>query len=107
MKKKILGFMLLVFTLPALAQAPAGDAQAGRSKTSMCEGCHGIPGYRTAYPAVYHVPMIEGQEAVYLANALQAYKSGARSHPTMQAIAQSLSDQDMANIAAFYATLKK
>ena len=105
--KKILGFMLLFLTLPALAQAPVGDAQAGRSKTSMCEGCHGVPGYRTAYPAVYHVPMIEGQEALYIANALQAYKSGARSHPTMRAIAQSLSEQDMANIAAFYATLNK
>jgi len=105
--KKILGLMLLALAGAALAEAPVGNAQAGKSKTSMCEGCHGIPDYRTAYPSVYHVPMIEGQQPVYIVNALQAYKSSARSHPSMRAIAQSLSDQDMADLAAFYSGLNQ
>jgi len=103
--KTILGFMLLFLALPALAQAPVGNAEAGKGKTSMCEGCHGIPDYKTAYPHVYHVPMIEGQQPVYIVNALQAYKSGARSHPSMRAIAQGLSEQDMADLAAYYSSL--
>ncbi len=105
--RRLLGVMVLFLALPAFAQAPVGNAQAGKAKTSMCEGCHGVPGYRTAYPHVYHVPMIDGQQPVYLVNALQAYKSGARSHPTMRAIAESQSDQDMADLAAYYATLAK
>jgi cytochrome c553 len=104
--KTILGFILFVLAGSALAQAPApvGNAQAAKSKISMCVGCHGIPDYKTAYPHVYHVPMITGQQPVYLLNALQAYKSGARSHPSMRGIAQSLSDQDMADVAAYYAS---
>jgi len=85
------------------AQAPVGDPAKGRQKIQMCTGCHGIPGYRTAYPEVYNVPMIGGQHAAYLAKALQAYKSGERHHPSMQAIAASLTDEDIANLAAFYA----
>jgi cytochrome c553 len=103
--KTILGFIFLCLALPALAQAPAGDAEAAKAKISMCAGCHGIPDYKTAYPHVYHVPMIEGQQPVYIVNALQAYKSGARSHPSMRGIAQSLSDQDMADLAAYYSSL--
>ncbi len=103
--KTFLGFMLVLLALPALAQAPAGNADAGKGKTSMCEGCHGIPDYKTAYPHVYHVPMIEGQQPVYIVNALQAYKSGARNHPTMRGIAQGLSEQDMADLAAYYSSL--
>lgn len=103
--KSILGFVLLCLALPALAQAPVGNAEAGKGKTDMCEGCHGIPDYKTAYPHVYHVPMIEGQQPVYIVNALQAYKSGARSHPSMRAIAGGLSDQDMADLAAYYSSL--
>jgi cytochrome c553 len=104
--KTILGFILFVLAGSALAQAPApvGNAQAAKSKISMCVGCHGIPDYKTAYPHVYHVPMITGQQPVYLLNALQAYKSGARSHPSMRGIAQSLSDQDMADLAAYYSS---
>jgi len=102
--KIILGFMLIALAVPALAQAPAGNADAAKSKISMCTGCHGIPGYKTVYPQVYQVPMITGQQPVYIVNALQAYKSGARSHPSMRGIAQSLSDQDMADLAAYYST---
>jgi cytochrome c553 len=88
----------------ALAQGtPAGDVNRGRDKVQMCQGCHGIDGWRTAFPEVYHVPRIGGQHASYLAKALQAYKSGERSHPSMKAIAASLSDQDMADLAAYYA----
>ena len=80
-----------------------GNAAAGKQKTAMCEGCHGIPGYKTAFPAVYHVPKLGGQHAAYLVKALQAYKSGERSHPTMRAIAADLTDKDMADLAAYYA----
>ena len=102
--KTILGFMLLALAAPALAQAPAGNAEAAKSKISMCIGCHGIPGYKTVYPHVYRVPMITGQQPVYIVNALQAYKSGARSHPSMRGIAQGLSDKDMADLAAYYSS---
>ena len=94
-----------VFTSPwAAAQGtPAGDAAKGRQKTQMCTGCHGIEGWRTAFPEVYHVPRIGGQHEAYLVKALQGYKSGERSHPSMRAIAASLSEQDMADLAAYYA----
>jgi cytochrome c553 len=70
----------------------------------MCQGCHGIPDYRTAFPAVYSVPKIGGQHAAYIVKALQEYKSGGRGHPTMKAIAATLSEQDMADLAAFYSS---
>jgi cytochrome c553 len=81
-----------------------GDAAAGHIKNHSCTGCHGIPGWRTAFPEVYKVPKLGGQHAAYIVAALKAYKSGERKHPTMQAIAVSLSDQDMADLAAYYAT---
>ena len=68
---------LLACAGSALAQAPAGDANRGREKVQMCQGCHGIEGWRTAFPEVYHVPRIGGQHAAYFVQALQAYKSGA------------------------------
>ncbi|MCB1933960.1 MAG: cytochrome c [Candidatus Accumulibacter sp.] len=105
--KTILGLMVSLLAGAAFAQTAAGDAVAAQGKTSMCEGCHGVPGYRTASPHVYRVPKLGGQQAVYLVNALQEYKSGARSHPTMRAIAQGLSEQDMADIAAYYSSLHK
>src|SRR3546814_11434282 len=74
--------------------------------TSMCIGCHGIPGYKATFPEVYHVPMIAGQNAEYIVAALKEYASGARTFPTMEAIAQSLSEQDMADLAAYYSSLK-
>jgi cytochrome c553 len=92
----------LCLAADASAQA-AGDAAKGRQKIQMCAGCHGIEGYRTAFPEVYNVPRIGGQHASYLVKAMQAYKSGERNHPSMRAIAASLSDEDIANLAAFYA----
>ena len=84
------------------AAADAADAEAGRNKAAMCQGCHGIDGYRMAFPEVYSVPRLGGQHQAYIVKALQAYKSGTRTNPTMRAIAASLSDKDMANLAAYY-----
>ena len=81
-----------------------GDAKAAVNKIGACVGCHAIPGYRSSYPMVYSVPMIRGQSAKYIENALNGYRSGDRSHPTMRAIAGSLSDQDIADLAAYYGT---
>lgn len=91
--------------IEATISARAGNARKGRQLAYTCSGCHGIPGYSNAYPS-YHVPRIGGQSTQYLANALKGYRSGARKHPTMQAQAQALSDQDIADIAAFLTTLK-
>jgi cytochrome c553 len=89
---------------PAAAPAaPAGDPAKGREKTRMCEGCHGIAGWHTAFPEVYHVPKLGGQHEAYIVAALKAYRSGERSHPSMRAIAASLSDEDIANLAAYFA----
>lgn len=85
-----------------LAQAIVGNKENAISKISMCIGCHAIPGYKASYPTVYSVPKIGGQSAKYIENALQAYKKGDRNHPSMRGIAGSLSDQDMADLAAFY-----
>ena len=87
---------------PLAAQAADGDAASGAQKNSMCRGCHGIPGYRTAFPEVYSVPKLGGQHAAYLAKALQEYRAGNRSHPTMRAIAAGLTDKDIADLAAYY-----
>ena len=90
---------------PTAAAAIKGDAARGKHLTYTCQGCHGVTGYKNAYPN-YHVPRIGGQSEVYLTNALTEYKKGARKHPTMQAQAQSFSDQDIADIAAFLSTVK-
>ena len=82
--------------------APAGDAANGAKLNSMCIGCHGIVGYKTAFPEVYSVPKIGGQHAAYIVKALQAYKSGERKHPSMVGVAASLSDKDMSDLAAYY-----
>ena len=88
---------------PAAPKEIVGDANAAHNnKIAMCIGCHGIPGYKTAFPDVYHVPKIAGQQPAYLIAALKAYKEGARSHPSMRGIAASLSEQDMADLAAYY-----
>lgn len=95
---------LALFAAAAVAQdaAPKGNADAAKTKNSMCIGCHGVAGYRTAFPDVYSVPKIGGQSSTYIMKALQEYKSGARNHPSMRAIARSLSEQDMADLAAYY-----
>lgn len=84
------------------AQSARPDAAPIQGQLSLCAGCHGIPGYKTAYPVVYHVPKIGGQSPAYLANALKAYRGGERRHPSMRGIAASLSDADIDRIAAYY-----
>ncbi|HVE07187.1 MAG TPA: c-type cytochrome [Paraburkholderia sp.] len=110
--KKFVGKHVVIAALSGIAAFAAisaqaadvvGNAKAGQGKVAMCIGCHGIPDYRTAYPEVYRVPILGGQNATYLANALHAYKKGDRHFGTMRAIATSLSDQDIADIAAYYA----
>jgi len=80
----------------------AGDPAAGKQKNFQCIGCHGIPGWKTAFPEVYHVPKLGGQHAAYIVSALKQYKSGERDHPTMRSIAAELSAKDMEDLAAYY-----
>ncbi|HET7401879.1 MAG TPA: c-type cytochrome [Usitatibacter sp.] len=86
----------------ALGAQAAGDANNARNKVFQCQGCHGIPGWKTAFPEVYQVPKLGGQNARYIVAALKEYKSGERDFATMRAIASTLSDQDMEDIAAYY-----
>ena len=92
-------------TTAAAPAALVGDAANGKQLTYTCQGCHGVTGYKNAYPN-YHVPRIGGQTPQYLVNALNEYKQGKRKHPTMQAQAESFSEQDIADIAAFLSGLK-
>ena len=95
-------------TLAVLAAAlatsanAAGDPVAGKQKNYQCMGCHGIPGWKTAFPEVYHVPKLGGQHAAYIVAALKQYQKGERDHATMRAIASNLSEKDMEDIAAYY-----
>ena len=86
------------------AQGATGDVAAGQKKAEMCIGCHGISGYQNSFPEIHKVPMISGQSGAYIVSALNAYKKGDRKHPTMRGIAGSLSEQDMADLAAYYAS---
>ena len=86
---------------PAFA---AGDAAAGKNKVYQCQGCHGITDWKTAFPEVYRVPKLGGQKAEYLVAAMKAYKKGERDFATMRAMVADLSDKDMADIAAYYAS---
>ncbi|MGI9332634.1 MAG: c-type cytochrome [Gammaproteobacteria bacterium] len=85
---------------PAAAE---GVVESGKVKAATCLGCHGIEGYVNTYPT-YHVPKVAGQHAAYIVAALRAYKQGTRPHPTMQALAATLSEQDMHDIAAYFAS---
>src|SRR5881392_664808 len=104
----VIGAALAIAMSSAMAQgvqekgAPERPHPTIENFHAQCIGCHGIPGYKTAFPEVYHVPKIAGQQPAYLINALKAYRSGERSHPSMRGIAASLSDQDMADLAAYY-----
>lgn len=95
----------------ALAQntpSGTGPIQGGlHAKAAMCLGCHNIPGYQASFPEVHKVPMIAGQSAKYISAALLAYQKGDRRHPTMKAVAASLTEKDMADLAEFYASQGK
>lgn len=89
-------------SLGAQAQDVKASPEAGQKKAAMCIGCHGIPGYQASFPEVHKVPMISGQGAKYITAALNAYKKGERKHPSMRGIAATLTDQDIADLSAFY-----
>ena len=95
-------FVASATAVPGLAQAVKGEPAVGEKKVAMCIGCHGIVGYQSSFPEVHKVPKISGQGAQYIASALVAYKKGERKHPTMRGIADSLSPQDIADVAAYY-----
>lgn len=104
---KLLSSLIVVFVasvtaLSANAQEVKGDAKAGAGKITMCIGCHGIQGYQASFPEVYKVPMISGQGAKYIASALGAYQKGERRHLSMRGIVDNLSEQDIADISAYY-----
>jgi len=92
-------------TVSAQAQKLTGSVENGAKKTAMCVGCHGIIGYQASFPEIHKVPKIAGQSATYISAALGAYQEGARKHPTMRAIAASLTEQDIADLAAYYGQL--
>jgi cytochrome c553 len=91
-------------TFSAQAQELKGDAARGATLNASCIGCHGIPGYQASFPEVHRVPAIAGQNAKYIVAALNAYKKGERKHPTMRAVAGSLTEQDIVDLAAYYST---
>jgi cytochrome c553 len=99
----LLSLAATLFVQSAFAADLKGDVAAGEKKIAMCIGCHGIKGYQASFPEVYKVPMISGQGAAYIVASLKAYQTGDRKHPTMRAIAASLTEQDMADLAAYYA----
>jgi cytochrome c553 len=111
MKKKLFSATLAAALAAGLTLASgtvgAQDAKAGSMKVAMCIGCHNIPGYQASFPEIYKVPKIAGQSAKYIVTALGEYKKGERKHPSMRAIATTLSDQDMADVAAWYEQLGK
>jgi cytochrome c553 len=109
--RKLLASVAALIALAGFASSVAaqtavtGSAAAGEKKAAMCIGCHSIPGYQSSFPEVHKVPMIAGQGAKYIQSALNAYKAGDRKHPTMKGIAGSLTDQDIADLAAYYESL--
>lgn len=106
MKKYILALAVSLVPTLVFAQAPAakGDPVAGKVKAmAICSGCHGVPGTQTAYPEVYKVPKIGGQNADYLVAALKAYRNGDRYNETMKGLASALKESELADIAAYYA----
>ena len=96
-----LGFASTLFARIAVAD---GDVERGETLSYTCLGCHGIDGYRNAYPS-YRVPKLGGQKEAYLVIALHGYRDGMREHPTMQAQATSLSEQEIEDTAAYLASL--
>ncbi|MCA3187188.1 MULTISPECIES: cytochrome c [unclassified Cupriavidus] len=104
--KKLLTMVVLGAAATAAHAQDKGTVDTAKDKVAMCIGCHGIPGYRASFPEVYQVPMLGGQSAKYIENALHGYKKGDRKHPTMRGIADSLSDKDIAAVAAYYSQQK-
>ena len=102
MRHRLLISLLAAGFAAAATGANAQDKAGVEGQHALCIGCHGIPGYKTAFPSVYHVPKIAGQQPGYIVSALKAYKSGARAHPSMRGIAASLTEQEMQKLADYY-----
>ena len=98
----VFAVLVAFLNVTAHAQELKGDAKAGQAINAMCIGCHGIKGYQASFPEVYKVPMISGQNAKYIVSSLTAYKKGERKHPTMRGISETLTDQNMADLGAYY-----
>lgn len=97
--------LALLFAVPCFAASEKGDPAAGKTLVYTCVGCHGIPGWKNAYPS-YHVPMVGGQNYDYLVNALNEYKNGGRNHPTMRTQGEALSEAEIRDVAAYLSSLK-
>ena len=104
MKQLLLFLLGAALAASAFAQdkKPASPEIPTENFHAQCIGCHGIPGYKTAFPETYHVPKIAGQQPGYIVAALKAYKSGDRSHPSMRGIAASLNEEQMKALAEYY-----
>jgi len=100
--RSILSALVALALLPALPAIAAGDPVAGKAKSSMCGGCHEIPGLKSVFPTVYAIPKIINQKPEYIEYALQQYRSGERSHPSMASMGMTLTDEDIADLAAYY-----
>ena len=109
MNKQLLNVLAFIVTCATAwsvqAQEIKGDSQAGAKKNAMCIGCHGIVGYHASFPEVHKVPKIAGQSAKYISSALAQYKKGERKHPSMRGVADGLTEQDMADLGAYYESL--
>lgn len=103
MKRSIFAALALLAGM-GTAAAQQGDAETGKQLAYTCSGCHGIPDYNNVYPT-YRVPKVAGQNELYIINALNAYRSGDRKHPTMRIQAQSMSEKDIADVAAYFSSL--
>ena len=98
-------FAVACATVAAQAQTLVPSAENGAKKVAMCVGCHGIVGYQARFPQIHKVPMIAGQSETYIRSALMSYQTGDRKHPSMRAVASSLSPQDILDLAAYYSQL--
>ncbi len=103
MKTKLVAPLLLALAGVLATTAQAQDVKRGEQRAAQCIGCHGIAGYQASFPEIHKVPMISGQNAEYIVAALQAYAKGERKHPTMRGIAGMLTEQEMADLGAYYA----
>jgi cytochrome c553 len=101
MKQTLLTIGAVALFGVAAAVHADGDAKAGKAKAGACAGCHGANG-----EGVAPNPPLAGQKESLFIQAMQDYKSGKRANPIMKTFASSLSDRDMANLAAYYASLK-
>ena len=107
MRKILYGALLIIYIsfFVVSASFAAGNPEQGKKKADTCLGCHGIPSYTNVYPT-YHVPKLGGQYEDYIVAALKAYQTGERSHATMRAQSAGLSEEDMADIGAYFESLK-